>query len=46
VLVSRLGDRPVMLLHEIYGVSTKLVNFARIIAGAGFNAGVVRDSHS
>jgi dienelactone hydrolase len=36
VLVSRLGDRPVMLLHEIYGVSTKLVNFARIIAGAGF----------
>jgi dienelactone hydrolase len=36
VLVSRLGDRPVMLLHEIYGVSTKLVNFARLIAGAGF----------
>ncbi len=36
VLVSSQAGRPVILLHELYGITPRLVEFARMIVGAGF----------
>jgi dienelactone hydrolase len=36
VLVAKAGGRPVIIMHEIFGLSAKLLDFARLLIAAGF----------
>jgi dienelactone hydrolase len=36
VLVAKAAGRPVILMHEIYGIRPAVVAFARLLVGAGF----------
>ncbi|HWW36352.1 MAG TPA: dienelactone hydrolase family protein [Xanthobacteraceae bacterium] len=36
VLVARASGRPVIVMHEIFGLSPTLVDFARVLVAAGF----------
>jgi len=36
VLIARAGQRPVIVMHEIFGLSPALLDFARMLVAAGF----------